>query len=117
MSLEYVRFSGREGLYGEKNLLKSELTLLGFIKRMRNYKKLRNEELALKIVLKKKVDELKGQLEILDKILPHTKMAGLIKRPKPKNEMAGLSAEDKATLTLEQEVEAIRRKLETLKDF
>ncbi len=117
MSLEYVKFSGREGLYGEKNLLKTELGMLGFIRRIRTYKKLRNEELALKIVLKKKVDEVKEQLEILDKILPHTKMGGLIKRPKPKNENIALSIEDKAALTLEQEVETIRRKLEMLKDF
>ena len=114
MSLEYVRFSTAESLYGERSLLFSELNILGFVKRLRNYKKLRSDELILKIVLKKKIDELKEQLEVFDKLLPHSKMAGLIKMPRPKEE---LSLDDKEALTLEQEVERIRRKLERLKDY
>ncbi len=113
MSSEYVRFFGREALYGEKYLLTAELGVLGFIKRLRNYKKLRQEELILKIALKKKIDEVEEKLEIFDKLLPHTKMAGLIKKPTPKE----YNLDDKEDLTLEQEVERIRRKLETLREI
>lgn len=117
MSVEYVRFRGGESIYGEKNLLGVELGTLSFVKRLRNYKKLRQDELVFKILLKKKFDEVIEQLNVLDKLLPHSKMAGLIKKPKPRSEFEGMSAEDKAALTLEQEIEAIRRKLERLKVF
>ncbi len=118
MSQEYVRFFSRESLYGEKNLLRAELGILGFVKRLRAYKKLRRDELALKLVLKSKIMEVEEQLEILDKMLPHSKMAGLIKEKKRHmDEIKGMTAEDKQAFTLEQEVERIRRKLEMLKDF
>ena len=113
MSSEYVRFFGKEALYGEKYLLTAELGILGFVKRLRNYKKLRQEEMILKIALKKKIDEVGEQLDIFDKLLPHTKMAGLIKKPAPRE----ASFEDKEALTLEQEVERIRRKLELLREI
>ena len=113
MSSEYVRFFGREALYGEKHLLTVELGILGFIKRLRNYKKLRQEELILKIALKKKIDEVGEQLDVFDKLLPHSKMAGLIKKPATRED----SFNDKEALTLEQEVEKIRRKLELLREI
>ncbi|MDO8509032.1 MAG: hypothetical protein Q7S27_05095 [Nanoarchaeota archaeon] len=119
MSLEYVKFSASESLYGEKNLLISELGILQFVKRIKNYKKLRQEELNMKILLKKKMDELIEMLSILDKMLPHTKMAGLIKEKKHhlKDRMEGMSEDDKESYTLEQEVERIRRKLEVLREY
>ncbi len=110
---EYVRFTGRESLYGEKNLLNVELGMLGFVRKLRLYEKMRQEELLLKIVLKKKIDEVEEQLNIFDKLLPHSKMAGLVKRPKVKE----ISPEEQEALTLEQEIETIRRRLESLKEI
>jgi len=43
---EFVRFVRPEAVYGEKNILHSELGLLNVVKKIRAYKKLRAEELG-----------------------------------------------------------------------
>ncbi len=106
---EYVRFSDPERIYGEKYLLHGELGVLNILKRLKNYKKLRGEELILRLTLKKKMDDATENLKLLDKLLPHHKMEGL-KKKQIKEDLI----EENESLTLEQEIEAIRRKLERL---
>jgi len=108
---EFVRFVRPEAVYGEKNILHSELGLLSVVKKIRAYKKLRAEELILRIALKKKFDESLECLQILDKLLPHDKLAGLERRREKAKEEKGL---EKENLSLEQELESIRRKIEGL---
>jgi len=108
---EYVKFSVSEKLYGQKHLLHGELESLGIVKRIKAYKKLRNEDLVLRLTLKKKINEILDGLKVLDKILPHSKMAGLKKR-KIESEFDAKNE----NLTLEQEIEVIRRKLRRLQD-
>ncbi len=108
--VEYVKFSGSESLYGQKRFLHSELDILSLLKRIKNFKSLRKQELALRIALKNKVGEAFEGLQILEKLLPHARL--------PKSESQRDSrenAEEKSKiLTLDQEVEMIRRKLEGL---
>ena len=106
---EYVRFSDPERIFGEKYILYGELGILNMLKRLKNYKKFRSEELILRLTLKKKIDDAQENLRVLDKLLPHHKMEGLRKR-----EMKEDLIEENEALTLEQEIEAIRRKLERL---
>lgn len=106
---EYVKFSGHEKIYGEKNVLYIELDLLKMLKRVDNFKNLRQEELVLKIALKKRISELIEAMNLIDKLIPHHKMRGLHKEEEIMDE-----AEKKKNWTLEQELEAIRRKLEEL---
>ena len=108
---EYVRLSGQEAMFGEKHILHSELEILGLVKRIREFEKLRKEELILKLTLKKKLDETVECLKFLEKLLPHTKMIGLIKPHRSDDELA----EEKESMTLEQEIEMIRRKIERLR--
>jgi hypothetical protein len=109
MTTEYVKFSAPEKIYGQKNMLRSELESLEVVKRIRNFKKLRKEDLVLRLALKKKIQESLENLKTLDKLLPHSKMAGLRKR-KVQEDLE----EDEENLTLEQEIEVIRRKLNSL---
>tara|TARA_Y100000310_G_C20623970_1_gene784840 strand:- start:973 stop:1320 length:348 start_codon:yes stop_codon:yes gene_type:complete len=114
MSQEYVYLNPQEFIYGEKNLLQTQLELLQFIKKIYSYKDLRKEELALKIVFKKKIGELSDTLKDLKKLLPHVNHEYLphpnspatIKRPK-------ISIKEK--LSLEQEIAEIRHKIEELR--
>lgn len=108
---EYVRLSGLESVYAQKRLLHSELGLLETVRRANNYKKLRNEEFVLRLALKKIIGELLEELELLDKSLPQDKLPGLAKENKPKEKQ---SSEEKGVLSLEQELEIIRRKIERL---
>ena len=73
MPIEYVRLSDTEQLYGEKILLESQLSLASLLKKVKSYHKTRNEELLLKIALKKKLDEAKNDIKILEKLLPKVK--------------------------------------------
>ena len=104
---EYVKFNPQESLYGQRNFLNSELDLLSLIKKVKNFKKLRADEQVLKLTLKKKMEEVIETLEILDKLLP----PGHFRRLKEK---IGVKEKDE-TLTLDQEIEMIRRKLEKLR--
>ena len=104
---EYVRFNPQENLYGQRNFLNSELDLLSIVKKLRNFKKLRADEQVLRLTLKKKMEEVIETLEVLDKLLPpgHFRML---------KEQSGMKEKDE-TLTLDQEIEMIRRKLEKLR--
>jgi len=73
MTSEYIQLNYPEAIFAKKNLLHSQLGLLNSIKRVEAYKKLRNEELKLKIELKKKLEEAKILLDMFEKLLPKTK--------------------------------------------
>ena len=73
MSIEFVRLTSPELVYGETNLLQSEMNLLTMLKQYQEYEFLRKEELFLKVELKKKVGELKEHLNILAKLLPESR--------------------------------------------
>ncbi len=115
---EYVKFSPEEVSYSKKNLLYSEMEILNSIKHLSDYKKLRNHELILKIDLKKKVDEINTSIAILQKILPKTDFKEIKRREESENYELENSLkdiiEDKKTLSVEQELDEIRRKLQSL---
>lgn len=69
---EYLQVSPQEKLYTEKNLLQSQLELISIIKHLNQHKSLRNEELALKIAVKGKMDEIKEKIRLFEKLLPKT---------------------------------------------
>ena len=117
--MEYIRFSNEEVFYGKKNLLQSQLELLSTIKRQRNFHKLRKDELLLKIELKRKVEETKTALDILEKSLPKTQFKEQEQEEKqiaksmvfPQEELQVKQKE----FTLERELEEIKSKLSKLK--
>lgn len=109
--VEYVKFNKTESLYGQKRFLHGELELINAVKRLRNYKDLRREELVLRLALKKRAGEALENLRLLDKLLPHARLPKVEKKPEKKPEE---EKEENKVLTLDQELEIIRRKLETL---
>src|SRR3989304_3377664 len=74
MSVEYVKLAPLKTVFGETNLLHSQLSLLTILKRYREYEAFRKEELFLKIELKKKLGETKEFLDALGKSLPESKL-------------------------------------------
>jgi hypothetical protein len=105
---EYVKFSGAERLYGEKNILHSELEVLNFVKGIKEYKEVRKESLILRIALKNKLEELDEAMKMLDKLLPKDMPPG-ISLTKRMDEKMG-----RKNISLEQEIEVIRRRLAKL---
>ena len=106
---EYVRFNGIESVYGQKNLLYGELDILNISKRIKDFTKLRQEELILRLTLKKKIEDFLENVELFDKLLPQDKLPGLDKKKKEHEAI-------KEGLSLEQEIEVIRRRLEKLEN-
>jgi hypothetical protein len=72
MTTEYVRLTPPEQVYGETNLLQSEVSLLTMMQQYQEYESLRKEELFLKIELKKNIGEMKIFLDALAKVLPES---------------------------------------------
>jgi len=113
--VEYVKFSGVERFYGQNNLLYSEMGILNIIKRILALKKLRREELMLKIFLKKKIGEVVEGMQILDKLLPHVHFKFKpYEKKKSRDEVEEAVEELDENLRLEQELEQIKMKLARL---
>ncbi len=74
MSTEYVRISPPEQVYGETNLLQTQLSLLTTLKHYQEYELLRKEELLMKIEVKKCISEAKEFLDTTSKSLPESKL-------------------------------------------
>ena len=105
--MEYIQLDPSEQLFGKRSLLQSQMDLLNIIKRYQRYSLLRKEELALKVLLRKKINELWEEIKHLEKVLPHVKH---IKEQKTIEK----KVLPKKRSELELEIEEISRKLETL---
>jgi len=113
MDAEFVKIQYPEKIYGEKNLLESQLGLLSATNRIKNFKKLRSETFATKILLKKKIQNLKESLAHLEKFLPKSKIKleeeekQAIKKP--------VKEEEPKKPSIESEIDEIRKKLAGLR--
>ncbi len=110
MSIEYVRLFGTEKIYGSKRLLLAELSLLSSLKHYKEYQRLRTEELAHKIALKKSIEETQNSLRVFDALIPKLPSSPKEKR-EAKLELQELEAEEHS---LEREIDNIKHKLEKL---
>ena len=101
---EYVKISETEKKYSEKNLLQSQMRVIESLKHLKEYKKLRRQELLLKIRLKNKIEDAQSEIKTLKKALPRT-----YNEPKPMS-----AHERQENLSLEQELNQIKSKLKGL---
>jgi len=107
MNSEYVNFKKHETVEIKKSFLTSQLKLLDTFKHFKEYKRLRTDELLLKISLKEKVSRLKENVKNLDKMLPKAEHSSL---NESFNEMS-------KRMTLEEEIDSIKKKLATLNEY
>ena len=73
MKVEYVRLQKPELVFGETNLLESELNAVLLLKQYRAFRMLRKKEFLYKIELKRALAEAKAHLDVLDRLLPQTR--------------------------------------------
>ncbi|SRR3989338_10823513 len=127
---EYVKVKAPEITYGATNLLQSQISLITTLQHYQEYKKLRKDELSAKIDFKNKIEKLKELLDNLSRALPESKFLEEKKekeklekeislnfsKEKPiKQKKQEKAKSDNATLSLDEELEEIRKKLEKLK--
>ena len=91
--------------YAKRNMLYVQMEFLTSLKRLKAYKALREVETDLKVMLKKKLDEISDELKVLDKLLPKEKDHSLPDAEK---------ATRKKREDFELEIQEIRRKIERL---
>lgn len=134
MTNQYAKLTASELEYGEKSLLQSQLELLDSMKEAQAYRKLRKEEVHLKIEFKRKIAEMQEAIKEFEKCLPEVEEEKSIKeKPKiPMHEIHELqhgkevkkdiklieteeNPEDVLSRhTIEHEIEEIRKKLHAL---
>ena len=73
MKVEYVRLQKPELVFGETALLESELNAVLLKKQYHSFRMLRKKEFLYKVELKRAIEETKEHLDVVDKILPHTR--------------------------------------------
>ena len=127
---EYVKVKAPEITYGATNLLQSQISLITTLQHYQEYKKLRKDELSAKIDFKNKIEKLKELLDNLSRALPESKFLEEKKekeklekeislnfsKEKPiKQKKQEKAKSDNAALSLDEELEEIRKKLEKLK--
>jgi hypothetical protein len=121
MSSEFIKIQDPTRKYGEKNLLISQLSTINMHQGVKEFKKLRKEELTLKLSLKKRIDEANESLTRLLKLLPKTKLLEPAPEEpeeipsRPEEKPLHITPEEKeAPTSLEKEISKIRKKLATL---
>lgn len=116
----HVRLEHDEAIKSKRNLLLIEMGTLKAIQGIRNYKHLRTQELKEKTRLIKKLKDTLADLRKMHRILPKIKINKINESKKPlnqketKKEKQQRKKEQKYTLTLEQELQEIQRKLKSL---
>ena len=111
---EYVGFNYSEKKFGQKSFLMAQLEILDSLKNIGEYKKLRQEELALKIALKVKISETLQKLEELNGLMPKSSF----KVETPEDKIMKIEREKKVIREgeLGEEIARIKRQLERIWD-
>jgi hypothetical protein len=99
---EYVKISGLEKNYSQKNLLQGQAYIISSIKHLKSYHNLRKKELLLRIKLKSLIENASSSLNSFEKSLPDVSY-----------ESETLEAK-KEKQTLDKELEDIKLKLHSL---
>ncbi len=79
-NLIHLKLENREALQLKKDLLSTEMGLLKTAKIIRNYGYFRSEELRLKLILYKKIREVKMNIGRLQKVLPKLKVPEILRK-------------------------------------
>jgi len=112
----YLKLENREALQLKKDLLSTEMGLLKIAKTIRNYGYFRSGEINLKLMLYKKMREVKMNIGKLQKVLPKLKVPEILRKEKEtpvpaKSEMKKrISTDD----SLEIQLQEIRNRLNEL---
>lgn len=123
MGVEYILFGIEEMKDIKKSLLSSQLSTLNSLQHLHNYKKLRNDEMNLKIKLKSLMEQSQNEIQVLKKLLPETqyrqnKHSGqshfIDHINDPTTPQLHEEKEKKSRTTLESEIDAINAKLQML---
>lgn len=104
----HIQLEYNESIAAKKNILNSEISLINALKRMQNFKDLRKKEIAKKIELKSKINDILSSINFIKKNLPKTKI------PEIEMEIEEDIEGDLKSNSLESELRLIQKKLANL---
>ena len=104
--VEYVGLNPAQQIYGIKNLLYCEMSLLETIKTYEKYRELKKQSNALRSLLKRTILEMHDELKRLESLLPKTRY--------DKFKAVDISTEKKKRRDLEEEIAEIKGKIAEL---
>lgn len=106
----YVKFELQEALNSKKDLISSEIILLKISQAMSNYNLYRQKELSNKLKILKKIQELKEDIDTIQKNMPKPKVPRAIE--KEEGEIIKIKEiKHPASTDLEKQLEEIQKRL------
>ena len=104
----HIKIEPYEVTESRRQILYIEMNLLNVIKKLSNFRKLRNEELQKKSAIKTEINEIKKRLDNLKKILPSANFGS------KKKQIEEIKKEKEKRMKIEEELEEIKKKIELL---
>lgn len=118
-NLIHIKLEYEEALNSKKDILSSEVELLRIASEIKGYRHYRLKELELKIILLKKIKELKANINSLHKTLPTLKLPDLLKKDEEiytgqHHSISKMHPKETKDLGIESQLREIERKLDEL---
>jgi len=117
-NLIHLKLEYKEALQLKKDILSTEMSILKITKIIRSYGYFRLEELKLKMILHKKIREVKINIGKLQKILPKLKVPEILRRKKEIETVKVIKLEKRKKAynddSLEEQLQEIQNKLKEL---
>lgn len=117
-NLIHLRFNYSEAKTAKKDILSSEISLLKIAQAMKNYQKLRNDEIKLKEKIEGKLKLAKSDLAKLHRILPKVKMPKILSPEEKDLKKAKVELKKEIEITkygtLEDQLRDIQKRLQML---
>jgi hypothetical protein len=116
-SVIHIRFENSEAIAAKRDILTTQLDLLKIAKTIKSYNFYRLKELELKMVLLKKIREVKKNTTKMHKILPTLRVPEILKKEQPKEKEDKYHEEKRKKSydrSLEDQLQEIQRRLNRL---
>jgi len=120
-SLVHIKLEYEESIDAKRDILSTEASLLRIAGKIRDYKSYRDKELELKLILYRRIKDLKTNINLLNKVLPKLEIPEIIAKKereaykgqhKIKEHLEKTALEP--NLGIEEQLAEIQRKLDNL---
>jgi len=116
-SVIHIKFDNAEAVTAKRDILTSQINLLRIAKIIKGYGFYRLKELELKIMLLRKMKELKTNITKLQKVLPALKVPEILKKEKTEEKEDEYKTAKRKKIydrSLEDQLQEIQRRLNNL---
>ena len=113
-NLIHIKLEFKEAIQSKEDLLTSQMKIIQIQRVLRKYKKLRLEELKLKLKLARTIKDAKVEISKLQKLLPEIKIPAILKDGLPEKKTRELEAYELPEKDLDVQLSDIQAKLRAI---